>query len=186
MRPSSTLNRSKPVPCEAENAASTGGKKIFGRKRHLLVDTQGLILAVLVHAANIGDREGARLLLQKLVGRFPRLCHLFADHGYTGPLIAWIKDLLGWETEILPRSGNESHHKWVLVDGQPVLRLLPRGGFQVQRHRWKVERTFGWLIRYRRLARDYEGLPSSSETFIQIAAIRLFLTRLTPFRSVGT
>jgi len=145
-----------------------------------------LILAVLVHAANIGDRQGARLLLQKLVGRFPRLCHLFADHGYTGPLIAWIKDLLGWETEILPRSGNESHHTWVLVDGQPVLRLLPRGGFQVQRHRWKVERTFGWLIRYRRLARDYEGLPSSSEALIQIAAIRLFLTRLTPFRFVVT
>src|SRR5712692_2475671 len=155
-RPSSTANRSKPVPCEAQSVASTAGKKILGRKRHLLVDTQGLILAVLVHAANIGDREGARLLLQKLVGRFPRLCHLFADHGYTGPLIAWIKDLLGWETEILPRSGNESHHKWVLVDGQPVLRLLPKGGFQVQRHRWKVERTFGWLIRYRRLARDYE------------------------------
>ena len=64
---------------------STVEKKIWGRKRHLLVDTQGLILAVLVHAANIGDREGARLLLQALVGRFPRLIHLFADHGYTGP-----------------------------------------------------------------------------------------------------
>ena len=166
--------------------ASTAGKKIFGRKRHLLVDTQGLILAVLVHAANIGDRDGARLLLQTLVGRFPRLCHLFADHGYTGPLIAWIKDLLGWETEILPKPGNESHQNWVLIDGQPVLRLLPKGGFQVQRHRWKVERTFGWLIRSRRLARDYEGLPSSSEALIQIAAIRLFLTRLTPFRFVVT
>jgi putative transposase len=74
--------------------ASTAGKKICGRKRHLLVDTQGLILAVLVHAANIGGRDGARLLLQNLVGRFPRLCHLFADHGYTGPLLAWIKALL--------------------------------------------------------------------------------------------
>jgi transposase len=142
-----------------------------------------LVLAVLVHAVNIGDRDGARLLLYKLVGRFPRLRHLFADHGYTGPLIAWIKALLGWETEILPKPGNESHQKWVLVDGEPVLQRLPKGGFQVQRHRWKVERTFGWLIRYRRLARDYEGLPSSSEALIQIAAIRLSLTRLTPFRS---
>lgn len=162
------------------------GKKIFGRKRHLLVDTQGLILAVLVHAANIGDRDGARLLLCKLVGRFPRLIHLFADHGYTGPLLDWIKALLGWDTEILPRPGNEPRQKWVLVNGKPVLKVLPKGGFQVQRHRWKVERTFGWLIRYRRLARDYEGLPSSSQALIQLAAIRLCLNRLTPFRSVVT
>jgi transposase len=164
--------------------ATTPGKKIFGRKRHLLVDTQGLILAVLVHAANIGDRDGARLLLRKLVRRFPRLIHLFADHGYTGPLKEWIKDLLGWDIEILPKEGNESRQKWVLVNGKPVLKVLPKGGFQVQRHRWKIERTFGWLIRYRRLARDYEGLPSSSQALIQIAAIRLCLNRLTPFHSV--
>lgn len=156
-------------------------KKIFGRKRHLLVDTQGLILAVLVHAANISDRDGAQRLLPQVVGRFPRLIHLFADHGYTGPLKGWIKDLLGWEVEILPKEGNESHQTWELVNGQPVLKVLPKGGFQVQRHRWKVERTFGWLIRSRRLARDYEGLPSSSQAFIQIAAIRLCLGRLTPF-----
>jgi transposase len=157
-------------------------KKIYGRKRVLLVDTQGLILAVLVHAANRGDREGARLLLQELVGRFPRLRRLFADHGYTGPWLSWIKELLGWETEIVPKPGNEPRTIWVLINGKPVCIPLPKGGFQVQRHRWKVERTFGWLIRYRRLARDYEGLPSSSEALIQIAAIRLSLTRLTPFR----
>jgi len=145
-----------------------------------------LILAVLVHAANSGDREGARLLLHQLVGRFPRLCHLFADHGYTGPLIAWIKALLGWETEIVPQPGNQSHQQWVLIDGKPMCVLQPKGGFQVQRHRWKVERTFAWLIRFRRLARDYEGLPSSSEALIQIAAIHLFLTRLTPFRPLRT
>ncbi|HEY1353046.1 MAG TPA: transposase [Ktedonobacteraceae bacterium] len=176
----------KTSPVRGRERGFDGGKKIFGRKRHRLVDTQGLILAVLVHAANIGDRDGARLLLQTLVGRFPRLCHRFADHGDTGSLLAWIKDLLGWETEILPKPGHESHQQWVLVDGQPVLRVLPKGGFQVQRHRWKVERTFSWLIRYRRLARDYEGLPSSSEALIQIAAIRLCLTRLTPFHSVVT
>jgi putative transposase len=152
----------------------------------VLVDTQGLILAILVHAANLSDRDGARLLLQKLVGRFPRLIHLFADHGYTGPLIAWIQELLGWNTEILPKAGNESHQKWVLVDGKPVLKTLPKGGFHVQRHRWTVERTFGWLIRYRRFARDYEGLPASSQALIQIAAIRLCFTRFTPFRSIVT
>jgi transposase len=143
-----------------------------------------LILAVLVHAANISDRDGARLVLQELIGRFPRLIHLFADHGYTGPLKQWIKGLLSWDTEILPKEGNESHQTWVLVDDKPVLTLLPKGGFQVQHHRWKVERTFSWLIRYRRLARDYEGLSTSSQTLIQIAAIRLCFTRFTPFRSV--
>jgi transposase len=163
-------------------------KKIFGRKRHLLVDTQGLILAVLVHAANIGDRDGARLLLQELVGRFPRLSHLFADQGYNGPLLDWIKATLGWETEIVTKAVQTPVQQWewetMLLDGQLVVRPKLTGrGFSVQRHRWKVERTLAWLIRYRRLARDYEGLPSSSEALIQIAAIRLFLTRLTPFYS---
>ncbi len=153
--------------------------KIYGRKRHLLVDTLGLLLAVKVHTAGLVDRRGAPLLLQDLRGRFPRLCHLFADSGYTGPLIDWIKVHLGWDTEIVPKPD-----PWVLINGELV--RLPKGGFQMQRHRWKVERTFGWLIRSRRLARDYEGLPSSSEAFIQIASIRLFLTRLTPFRSLGT
>jgi putative transposase len=175
-------NRSRPVPCEAPNAASTPGKKIWGRQRHLLVDTQGLLLAVKVHTAGLVDRCGAPLLLQGLQGRFPRLCHLFADSGYTGPLIDWIKAHLGWQTAIVPKPKNEK--PWVLIDGKPVQLPKPKGGFQVQRHRWKVERTFGWLIRFRRLARDYEGLPQSSEAFIQIASIRLFLTRLTPFRSL--
>jgi transposase len=166
--------------------ATTPGKKSWGRKRQVLVDTQGFLLAVWVHAANLVDRVGAPLLLRSLVGRFPRLCHLFADRAYTGPLLDWIKTELGWDTEIVPTSENDSHQDWVLIDGVPVQLSKPKGGFQVQRQRWKVERTLGWLIRYRRLARDYEGLPSSSEAFIQIATIRLFLTRLTPFRSLVT
>jgi transposase len=156
-------------------------KKIYGRKRHVLVDTLGLLLAVKVHSAGLVDRRGAPLLLQELRGRFPRLSHLFADNGYTGPLVAWIKDLLGWDTEIVPKP-----ERWALKDGELVRLPGPKGGFQVQRQRWKVERTLGWLIRYRRLARDYEGLPSSSEALIQIASIRLFLTRLTPFHSGAT
>ena len=153
-------------------------KKIYGRKRHLLVDTLGLLLAVKVHSAGIVDRCGAPLLLGDLTGRFPRLSHLFADSAYTGPLIAWIKEHLGWDVEIVPKP-----ERWAIKDGELVRLPGPKGGFQVQHHRWKVERTLGWLIRYRRLARDYEGLPSSSEAFIQIASIRLFLTRLTPFCS---
>jgi transposase len=157
------------------------GKKIYGRKRHLLVDTLGLLLAVKVHSAGLVDRHGAPLLLQNLARRFPRLRHLFADSGYSGRLIDWIKEHLGWDAEIVPKPD-----PWVLINGELTRVSGPKGGFQVQRHRWKVERTFGWLIRYRRLARDYEGLPSSSEAFIQIAAIRLFLTRLTPFHAFAT
>lgn len=147
----------------------------------MLVDTQGLLLAIKVHSAALVDRLGAPFLLHDLVGRFPRLSHLFADGGYTGPLLEWIKAHLGWTTEIVPKPD-----PWVLINGELARVCSPKGGFQVQRHRWKVERTFGWLIRFRRLARDYEGSPSSSEAFIQIASIRLFLRRLTPFRPVAT
>jgi len=106
-------------PVRGRERGFDAGKHIVGRKWHLLVDTQGVILAVLVHAANLGDRDGARLLLLELVGRFPRLIHLCADHGSTGPLIWWIKELLGWDTENLPKAGNGSHHTWVLVDDKP-------------------------------------------------------------------
>jgi putative transposase len=176
----------KTSPVRGSDRGFDGGKKIWGRKRHLLVDTQGLLLAVKVHTAGLVDRCGAPLLLQELLGRFPRLVHLFADSGYTGPLLEWIKTHLGWQSEIVPKASKDSAQQWVLLNGKPVRLPKPKGTFQVQRHRWKIERTFGWLIRYRRLARDYEGLPSSSEALIQIASIRLFLTRLTPFRPLRT
>lgn len=181
----------KTSPVRGRERGFDAGKKIGGRKRHLLVDTQGFLLAVNVHAANWSDRLGARVLLQKLQDRFPRLTHLFADAGYAGPLRDWITQHLGWETEIVSTSADVPAQQWeweaVLIDDQIVPRpkLIGRG-FSIQRHRWNIERTFGWLIRYRRLARDYEGLPSSSEAFIQIASIRLFLTRLTPFRPLRT
>ena len=135
-----------------------------------------------VHTAGISDREGAKVLLGTLQRGFARISHLFADHGYTGPLKEWIKEHLNWETEIVPKETNDSRQNWVLVNGQPVQEPKPKGGFQVQRRRWVIERTIAWLTRFRRLARDYEGLPSSSEAFIQVAAIRLFLTRLSPSR----
>jgi transposase len=160
------------------NAASLAETKIVGRKQHLLVDTLGLLLAVKVHSAGIVDRRGAPVLLEDLAGRFPRLSHLFADRASTGPLIQWIKRHLDWEVEIVPKPD-----RWAIKDGELVRLPGPKGGFQVQHHRWKIERPPGWLIRSRRLVRDDEGLLSSSEALIQVAPIRLFLTRLTPFCS---
>ncbi|GHO42292.1 hypothetical protein KSX_04550 [Ktedonospora formicarum] len=149
----------------------------------MLVDTQGLILAVKVHAANLADRVGARVLLDGLKDRFPRLAHVFAGRGYTGSLLDWIRQHLGWTTEIVPKPHNDAQTNWTLVDGLPVQVSKPKRGFHVQRQRWKVEQTFGLLLRFRRLARDYEGLPRSSEAMIQMASIHRFLVRLTPFRS---
>jgi transposase len=101
---------------------------------------------------------------------------LFADKGYTGPLLDWI-------TEIVPFASDEAPQKKLeIIDGKAVLLRQPKGGFQVQRKRWVVERTLAWLTRFRRLSRDYEGLTSSSEAFIQLGSIRLMLSRLSPFR----
>ena len=134
-------------------------RKINGRKRHLLVDTSGPVLMVIVHAANIQDRDGARLLLEKVRGRFPRLRLIWADGGYTGKLIDWVKTVFHWVLEIVKRSDDVK-------------------GFQVLPHRWVVERTFGWLGRYRRLSKDYEELPESSEAMIYVAMIHLMVRRL--------
>jgi putative transposase len=162
------------------------GKKIYGRKRHVLVDTQGLLLAVKVHTAGLADCLGAPLLLKGLRARFPRISHLFADQGYRGLLRNWIMEELGWTVEIVPGLTNttQAEGKWVWINARPVWRPAPRpkAGFQVQRKRWIVERTLAWLTRFRRLSRDYEGLPSSSEALIQLASIRLMLSRLAPFR----
>ena len=132
-----------------------------GRKRHLVVDTLGLVLAVVVHAANVQDRDGAKRVLQKLVGRFPRLTLIWADGGYAGQLIDWTKQLANWTLEIVKRS-----------DDLHTFQVLPK--------RWIVERTLGWLGRYRRLSKDYEELTASSEAMVHIAMIRLMVRRLQP------
>jgi len=137
------------------------GKKIKGRKRHLVVDTLGLVLAVVVHAANIQDRDGAKLVLAKLLGRFSRLKLIWADGGYAGQLIEWARQLGRWVLEIVKRSDDVS-------------------SFVVLPKRWIVERTFAWLNRYRRLSKDYETLTDSSEKVICLAMIHLMVRRLKP------
>ena len=142
------------------------GKKISGRKRHLVVDKLGLVMAVVVHAANIQDRDGAKLVLRKLApdglaGRFSRLTLIWADGGYAGKLIDWVADFGHWILWIVKR-----------CDGVKGFVVLPR--------RWVVERTFSWLGKYRRLSKDYESLTDSSETMVQIAMINLMINRLKP------
>ena len=131
-----------------------------GRKRHVVVDTLGLLLAVVVHAANLQDRDGAKLVLAKLHGRFERLRLIWADGGYAGALLEWAQSFGGWLLEIVHRT--EKHR----------FEVLPR--------RWVVERTFAWLGRHRRLSKDYEALAETSEALIHIAMIYLMLHRLAP------
>jgi putative transposase len=153
---------------------SDGAKKLNGRKRHLLVDTTGLVLKVVVHAANIADREGAKLVLADLAGVFPRLSHLWVDAGYAGALLDWIHQHVGWTVEVVRR---RRRWVWVRADQEPP--PLPVG-FEVLPRRWVVERTFGWLGRDRRLSKDDEALPATSEAWIYLAMIRLMLRRLAP------
>jgi len=132
-----------------------------------VVDTLGLIIAIVVHAANLQDRDGAKLVLAKLnekrKGRrlFPRLKLIWADGGYAGQLIDWAKHLGRWTLEIVKRSEDAV-------------------GFAVLLKRWIVERTFAWLGKYRRLSKDYETLTESSESMIRVAMINLMIHRLEP------
>ena len=135
------------------------GKKVKGRKRYIVVDTQGLLLAVVVHPADMQDRDGAKLVISKLTGRFPRLSLIWADGGYAGKLIQWVATLTGWTLEIVRRPGN-SH------------------SFEVLPRRWVVERTFAWLGRRRRLSKDYEALPETTEAWVYTAMTGLMLRRL--------
>lgn len=138
------------------------GKKVSGRKRHILVDTIGLLLIVVVHAAHIQDRDGAKLVLERLQHRFTRLRLIWADGGYAGALVDWVRSLRKrrrLKLEIVKRSDDVK-------------------GFVVLPRRWVVERTFAWLGFHRRLSKDYEALPETSQAFVLVAMIRLMIARL--------
>src|SRR3954447_3812105 len=149
------------------------GKKVKGTKRHLLVDTIGLLLCVVVHPANIQDRDGAKLVLAKARGLFPRLRLVWADGGYAGKLIEWTLRACGWVLTIVKRS--DKAQGWVLTI---VKRSDKAQGWVLLPRRWVVERTFGWLSQCRALTRDYEFHPQTSEALIQVAMIHLMLRRL--------
>jgi putative transposase len=156
------------------------GKKIWGRKRHVLVDTQGHLLAVKVLAADPSDQEGAKRLLEPVANKFPSIQVMWGDSHYGGELIDWVKEHLGWTVQTVKRPKVPKRGLLVPI-GEEIDwdRLFP-SGFTVLPKRWVIERTFAWITRVRRLARDHEGLPRSSEAFITLAMSRLMLTRLAP------
>ncbi len=134
-----------------------------GRKRHILVDTMGNLLRVVVHAADIQDRDGAKRVLalaerDRLTARLERI---WADGGYARKLVDWVRREYDWCLDIVRRT-----------DTEPGFELLP--------HRWVVERTFGWFGRYRRLSKDYDYYSGVTEAFIYAAMIHLLLRRLVP------
>jgi putative transposase len=155
-----------------------GGKKVNGRKRHLLVDTTGLVLKAVVHTANIQDREGVPLLLSPIKGTFPRLKKVWVDQGYTGKGREWIKEQMGWEVEIVRHPWSGLRGVWAPKDAVINWDEIIPPGFHVLPRRWVVERTFGWIGRYRRMSKDYEYLTSSSESMISLTMIRLMVRRL--------
>ncbi len=137
-----------------------GNKKVNGRKRFILTDTLGLMMGILIVAANVGERSGAETLFNQTRGKYPRLEKVLADQGFNGvEYVAKIENLFGFIFEI-------------------VNKVLGVGGFQVQPKRWIVERTFGWLIWNRRLVKDYEEKTEVSKAFIQLAMIRIMLKQL--------
>ena len=138
------------------------GKKVNGRKRHIVVDTLGLLLLVLVTVGSVQDKPGGKQLLTQLQQRLalPRLKLLWADGGYGGqPFVDWVKTTFGWIWQVVKRNDDAK-------------------GFQVLPRRWVVERTFGWLNNYRRLSKDYEELTHTSETLIYLAMSHIMLRRL--------
>ncbi len=140
-----------------------GGKLIKGRKRFLSVDTLGLVLRVFVTAASVGERDGGKRVLKRVkrMGTsVSRLTTIWVDGGFEGtPFLMWVMDVCRWIVQV-------------------VLRPEQTKGFVLLKKRWVVERTFGWLMGCRRLTRDYELLPETSETFIYLAMIRIMVRRL--------
>jgi putative transposase len=172
-----------------EERGYDGGKKIKGRKRHLLVDTEGFVLRAKIHSAKVMDWDGIKTLLRQADAQFPRLEHLWLDAGYRGEDRGkdWVEKKLGWSVELLERPRKPAPekvlmawaerwmHEGVKVDWQ---KLLPPKGFVVLPRRWVVERSFAWISHNRRMSKDYERLCASGEAFVYAAMSRLMLRRL--------
>jgi len=170
-----------------EQRGYDGGKKVRGRKRHLLVDTEGFVLKAKVHSAKVPDQDGLKLLLDSARTAVSGLKHLWLDAGYEGRGKRWVEEVLGLSVEIVRRPPKpipeEVARTWAeewAKEGQMVdwQKLMPVGGFMVLPRRWVVERTFSWLSQNRRMSKDYERLCATSEAFVYAAMTRLMVRRL--------
>jgi putative transposase len=139
-----------------EERGYDAGKRIKGRKRHIIVDTMGLILAVVVHSAEIQDRDGAKQVMENIRYRYDSIVKIFADGGYAGQLIEYVSTAFTWVLEIVKRNDT-------------CFKILPK--------RWIVERTLSWICNYRRNSKDYEYLTETSVAMIQLSMIRIMLNR---------
>jgi putative transposase len=164
-----------------------GGKKIRGRKRHLLVDTEGLVLKAKVHSAKVPDQDGIKLLLKGVGAYLPRLSQLWVDAGYQGRGKDWVEKELDLSVEVVHRTPKPTPEKVAMMwaeewskEGWEIdwQKLLPRRGFEVLPRRWVVERTFSWLSQNRRMSKDYERLCATAEAFVYLAMTRLMVRRL--------
>ena len=174
-----------------EERGYDGGKKVKGRKRHLLVDTKGFVLKAKVHSARLMDRDGIKILLEAARGSFPRLSHLWLDAAYNGQYKGadWVEKVLGWSAEIVrhpPKLAPEEvmriwAREWakegVMVDWKKLL-PAPNDSRAFLPKRWIVERTFSWISHNRRMSKDHERLCATGEAFVYAAMVRLMVRRL--------
>ena len=170
-----------------EQRGFDGAKKVRGRKRHILVDTEGLLVEARVHSAKVPDQDGIRRLLDPARGRLPRLSYLWVDAGYRGRGKDWAEEALGLEVEVVNRSPKPPPEKvlfawareWFKEGREMDLSKLPvRLGFERLPRRWVAERTFAWISHNRRMSKDYERLCSAGEALVYAAMIRLMVRRL--------
>jgi putative transposase len=171
----STANRLKPLRKEGSRVMM-GGKKIKGRKRHIITDTQGLVLGCYVGSASENDRDGVKSALEKTVKKYHNIKKMWADMGYQGKeLKASLDKDFGIDLEVVKRPACRF---WVHKDKPTELLPIRESGFKVEPRRWVVERTFAWIGRNRRLSKEYDLLESSTENNIYMSLNRLILRRL--------
>ena len=169
-----------------EQRGFDGGKKVRGRKRHILVDTEGLLVEARVHSAKVPDQDGIKRLLGPVRDCLPRLSHLWVDAGYRGRGKEWVEESLGAEVEVVNRTPKPPEkvlriwaREWFKDGREMDLKKLPeRPAFENLPRRWVAERTFAWIPHNRRMGKDYERLCSTGEAFVHAAMARLMVRRL--------